>query len=301
MATDRPRIQGYLDPALHESFVRWKQERGIEKDSEALNQLLAEYFGVDSQPPASNPQSSITTEQIEEMIAAQLERKFDDKIPKLVEGVIVAYSCHWMENFNSRFEQLDTRLKAAENMLDVKDGVPTLLQEALETVHMQRYIIEDLLGSESLSKPPSEPSESLNAGRSPESGSGQENIEPSPQAISRRLIEYLGDGKGLEDETLGEPPSELQNEPPSELQNEPPSELQNEPPSELQNELPSELPSDESESLTQTELAKRFGCHKSLISRQKERGDFDEWSRAKDPKAIAWHYDRRKQKFFPVS
>jgi hypothetical protein len=73
MATDRPRIQGYIDQEVYDRFVEWKGERGM---SEALNQLLAEYFGASPQSPVPNPQSPTMTLQIEEMIEEACELRF---------------------------------------------------------------------------------------------------------------------------------------------------------------------------------------------------------------------------------
>ncbi len=55
-----------------------------------------------------------------------------------------------------------------------------------------------------------------------------------------------------------------------------------------------------SKPLTQTELAKRLNCHKSVVSRHKLLSDFEEWSKGHDPDAIAWRYDREKKVFVPV-
>lgn len=56
MSTERPKVQGYLLPDTHKRFTEWKKSKGIEKDSEALNQLLNEYFMVNhSDLPVIHP------------------------------------------------------------------------------------------------------------------------------------------------------------------------------------------------------------------------------------------------------
>lgn len=66
---------------------------------------------------------------------------------------------------------------------------------------------------------------------------------------------------------------------------------------ELVRESPSKLPSE----LTASELAKRLGVNKSWVSRHKQDISFEGDTREKDPEAIAWRYDRKKQKFFPAN
>jgi hypothetical protein len=50
-------------------------------------------------------------------------------------------------------------------------------------------------------------------------------------------------------------------------------------------------------SLSQAELAKRFGIHESSVSRNKEKANFPEWSRDKDPESLAWEYCGEMKRF----
>lgn len=214
MATDRPRVQAYIDPALYEYYEDWKKERGIDKDSPALNQILAEYFGVSSQSPIPNPQSLITTEQIEEMIE---------------------------EECSSRMQEIKEHIAAK---------LPTLTE--LDS-KIDGYVQERM-------------------------------TEQSEEWMNQLGERFYGRIYALEQKVRI-----LENAAKPEI-----SHVF----SESASELPSELPH---ESLTQTELAKRLGCHKSLISRHKGDGKFEAWSRGKDPDAIAWCYDRKNQKFIPLA
>lgn len=63
-------------------------------------------------------------------------------------------------------------------------------------------------------------------------------------------------------------------------------------PEEKYSELPSEL--------NLSQLARRLGVVKSVISRRKSRSDFEQWAKGKDPDGIAWEYDGKNQKFFPI-
>ena len=59
MATDKPRIQAFLEPEVYQALTDWQQKRGIPKNSEAVNQILKEYFGLSAESPnfASSPNS----------------------------------------------------------------------------------------------------------------------------------------------------------------------------------------------------------------------------------------------------
>jgi len=67
---------------------------------------------------------------------------------------------------------------------------------------------------------------------------------------------------------------------------------------ELSNKSLSELP----RALNLTQLARRLGVVKSVISNRKARPDFEEWSRGKDPEGKAWQCRKEGQwiKFYPV-
>ncbi len=49
-----------------------------------------------------------------------------------------------IKDLKKDLENLDSRLQDLEQILNIQDGVPTLFQEALETVRMQQYVIEEL-------------------------------------------------------------------------------------------------------------------------------------------------------------
>ena len=46
MSTNKAKLQAYLDDLISLAFKQWKEERGYKSDSAALNQILAEYFGL---------------------------------------------------------------------------------------------------------------------------------------------------------------------------------------------------------------------------------------------------------------
>lgn len=207
MATDRPRIQGYIEQEVYDRFVEWKGERGM---SEALNQLLVEYFGV-SQSPIPNSHSPITTLAIEEMV--------EESNQKL-----------WKE-FNAFRAEFKT-----EVWLQLKKEF-AIWNESLQKVADQVHSLERRI----------------------------EVLEPEAVLLRKLLNESMELAQSMTQKS----------------------------------ESPSGLPG-ELAPLTQTELAKRLGVHKSVISRRREGGDFEDWSRSKDPSGIAWRYDGEKKVFLPL-
>lgn len=52
-------------------------------------------------------------------------------------------------------------------------------------------------------------------------------------------------------------------------------------------------------SCNQSELARRFNVHPNTLSKWKAKPEFIEWSRQKDPEAIAWEYSVENKRFYP--
>lgn len=290
MATDRYKVQGYLESDIAERFTAWKKERGIEKDSAALNELLKDYFkptpGVAAIDPAQIEEivetkiqaageaireslKSYLDESQEEwvesldrdlraMIESKLptKREIDVKVDDYLEEKFKELNAFrvefknevwlqlrsqfaiWNQTLQEGWSKLDSRLQATEKMLDVKDGVPTLLQEALESVRLQEHVIEELQQT------------TLN------------------QLLAR--IEAV--------ETTIRPIEGL---------------------AEISYPLP-ESPDELPDNLTQAELAERLNCNKSQVSRKKESPDFGEWTKERDPDAIAWNYDPKSKRYLVV-
>lgn len=286
MATDRPRIQVYIDPELYKHYQDWKQERGIEKDSAAFNELLKEFFGEKViQSEIANP--GYAKEDIEELIAEecqaglnqikeevaaklptkqQIDARVDDYLDEKFKELNVFRMefktevwlqlknqfAIWNKTLQEGLSRVNARIEAVEDKLDIKDGMPSLLQEALHTVEQQRWVIEDLL-----SKSKGElGSESLDETRSPQEPPG--------------LVEESSEVESSEVEAVKK--------------------------SELPDESPDKLP----DKLSQTELAQRLNCHKSQVSRHSKQSDFEEWTKERDPDAIAWNYDPKSKRYLSV-
>lgn len=52
--------------------------------------------------------------------------------------------------------------------------------------------------------------------------------------------------------------------------------------------------------LNQSELAQRLNVHPSTIRNWKHKSEFKQWSREKDPDAIAWQYSPDNKRFYPM-
>lgn len=70
MTTNKRRLAGYLSDSLYEAFQRFKEERDIQWDSEALCQILTEYFDVDPE----------TNSSVSDPLMAKLEQALSEKL-----------------------------------------------------------------------------------------------------------------------------------------------------------------------------------------------------------------------------
>ncbi|HEY9672246.1 MAG TPA: hypothetical protein V6D11_12430 [Waterburya sp.] len=177
MGTERPRIQAYVEPKLYQAFIEWKTERGIDKDSAALNELLKRYLG-------------------------KLEKDFNS-------GGLS-----------------DERLRM-------------LIQEELQDSGRRDFNWQALEQKDEIKE-----------------------LRAKINELEARLAL-------LEANKL---------------------------PGELSSELSSELPS-ESLTLSCSQLARRLGVNHGTISKKSKKADFGEWTKARDPDAIAWSYDASRQRY----
>ena len=184
MPSTRPKIQAYLDEAIHKRLTDWKIEHGEASESAALNQILAEYFGISQ----SSNQSQIS-----------LKAEIDEYLNK---------------QFNELSNQMGLQLRTQFAIWN------KALQDGLSGLNSRIEALEKI-------------------------------CEP---------IEGLG---------------------------------------ELSNKLHSP-PESESEALNCSGLARRLGCNHGTISKNRGKPDFEQWSKERDPDAIAWRYDREKKLFFPL-
>lgn len=246
MPTDRPRLQAYLEPELHQRFAEWKALRGIAKDSEALNGLLAEYFGVSSSPPTP---SQVPQEAIEKIVRDEVNVLFKNRMEEDAD--------FWVNRLS---ERLDT--------------VEQSLERFISCSHRQ---IDELKGDLGERLAACEDSLEILLSESPSDLPGAENDTRSPEQLSSE------EAPGLEGEDSQK--ADLEGDTAEAIEKD----------SLISSDLPGNSPG-----VNLTQLARRLGVSKSVISNRKNRADFEEWSKGKDPEGVAWRYHPGSQKFYPV-
>lgn len=259
MPTDKPRIQVYLEPQLYQRLVEWKEEREISKISEALNQVVAEYFGVSPQSPIPNSQPSITTEKINEIIGNSLK------------------------NFG---QMLDLRLDTFQAQIDSLKQEEQLELGAIQWLKLQVSDVADALskikgdlGGLNDRLDAVEDSLEVVLSESPSESLAQSGDTRSPEQLPQDSTPGLEEGDSPSADVEGDTEEGLAKD-----------SLADQP-------LPGELPGE----LGNNALARRLGVSGPTVLKNRLKPNFEEWTRGKDPDAIAWRYDRKKQKFFPVS
>ena len=207
MGTDKPRLQVYIEPQLYRAFIEWRKERGIDKDSLALNELIKEHLGVAGEE--SSYQQELSDERLRVLIQEEL---WGSGNSDFIEGI--------------KFQAEKTISKAVAEAkeywqaLDQKDEIKAL-----------RATINEL----------------------------------------RARVEVL--------EKICEPIEGL---------------------AEISNKLHTTLPDEVPAKLSCSQLARRLGVNHGTVSKNSLKANFGEWSRAKDPDAIAWRYDHEKKVFLPA-
>ncbi len=74
MGTDKIKLQAYVQLELYQLFLSWKQERGIESNSLAFDELLGEYFGK----PQAKPEPLLDEEKIREVVESMIAEKLSE-------------------------------------------------------------------------------------------------------------------------------------------------------------------------------------------------------------------------------
>lgn len=286
MSTDRTRIQVYIDPELYDYYQNWKQEKGIEKDSAAFNQLLREYFGKKAiQSSELSPSPNLSREDIEELIAEECElrteeikRSLDAKLPtkseieervsEYLKEQVEQQSLFWINLLTDRVTEVSRQVEVLQTHALTPERVTALIDERVthQVTHLGGQIDVKLTQS-------------------------VKSVLDEQFGLVQGLIEQVS---RLEDarKMTGDRPEET--EPPS-----PPSES----PDEVHGDLPSELPDELPKSLNQAELARRFKMNAGQVHKKREQltaGAFAEWSKSKDPDQVAWEYHPKPKVYVPL-
>lgn len=241
MPTDRPRIQAYVEPRLYELFEQWKLSQEIDKDSAALNALLAEFFKTESIDPTPAP-LSLPTEDIEKIVR--------DEVNSLFRSQMEENADFWLNRLSERVATVEKSLEKFVNLSHCQvDELKSDLGERLAACEDSLEVL--------LREPATLASDSLDLTRSPEPDLYQENGQGLAQPIDSNAVESYQDDKTQESVCTSDSPSEL----------------------------------------NLSQLARHLKVSKSVVSRRKDKPDFKEWSRSKDPDGKTWSYDPGRQIF----
>ncbi len=263
MATERPRIQAYLEPMTYDLLLGWKKQRGITKESEAINQILTEYFGVSSSSAPVAQQ--LPQEAIEKIVRNEVNALFKNKMEEDAE--------FWVNRLSERLatveQSLERFVSCSHRQIDeLKAGLGERLAACEDSL--------EILLSDSPSELPSAENDTRSPEQLPKDEAPGLNEEESPTAeLESNPKESVVEDSAISIESPGKP---LGNSP------------------KLSKADLAALLSPHN----QTELAQRLGCNKSQVSRQKGKPDFEQWSQGKDPDGIGWLYDRSSQMFSPA-
>lgn len=264
MGTERYKVQVYLESENSERFTAWKKQRGIEKDSAALNELLKEYFS----PGEKNPK--IDVGQIEEKI---LERVKTELLPQEAEEWV---ECLERDLRAELMKKLPTKTAVENAITEIADSKLVEYRQALEAATQAMDVNLSRLG---------------------------QSIEVLRIDVKKldEEVNHLSDGNGILDLKVQEIYQELQ-ELKARLnghftEQTSPEQLPAAP------GLQEAIASVPDESLNQRALGARFGINPGTIQKKREKLDvaaFGEWSKSKDPDAIAWRYDPQKKAYSPL-
>lgn len=210
MATDNPKIQGYIQPNLHQRFVSWKKERGINKDSLALNVLFREFFGeaVSSAPAPSTDR----LEALEEKVASIVHQL--QALAQTVES-IQSTGALLGDSHQTTTEEAADSAESGSRLPENQGGIPS---GELDRTQGNNESLSNLLAE--LPLPQSEiPSQLESATMPTDIGVGREADAEETKALS---IEAVGDERRI-DAPLSSAPSETTAS--SDLEDESPNEL----------------------------------------------------------------------------
>lgn len=278
MATDKPRIQAFLEPEVYQALTDWQQKRGIPKNSEAVNQILKEYFGLSAESPefASSPNSEELRLLIQEELWGAGKSDFIDGLRVEAQAIIAKEV---------------TEAKEYWRALDLKETIArqqAQIEALVYHVKQLEEICKPIEGLAELSKPLEK--DDISDIADEELRQDDDSEMEAPPFEKGETFLFWGDEVRVErigKETLYchylTKPNVSYIRIPFAIAKD--------------IKAVSELPSDSLSELNLSQLARHFGISKSVISRRKSRSDFEEWSKTIDPEGKTWTYDPERQIF----
>ncbi len=283
MATENSRIVTYLPPELAERLKQFCDEKQT-KTSEAIKQILSEFFG---KPPSS----STSTNDSEPRIAGLEERL------SILDNITQRISA--LESSFARIQEINV-----PPSVPAQDIPPVFVESAPESHPEASKTSDDTpkVQSQKKNKNGAVPKTSTTSDDIPKvqakkskNGSVPETSqisEETPKAQSR---------KQSKDESVPETSKTSEETPKaqSRKKSEDESALET---SEASDVTPVESPKESTASHTCTvnELAKRLSVTKTTISRNKDREHFRSWSQGHDPEGVAWEFHPEEMLFYSL-
>lgn len=283
MPSIKPKIQGYVEPELFAAFEQWRieQNKGI---SEALNDLLKEFFGFEKLAPVG----CLSREQIEEMVEAKIQASLDrdSRFQEALESVRLQESVI-QERQSTRLNQLLMRIEAVETALRPIEGLAEISHPCESPDNLpedSRWKIGDRVRVICKS-----------------------NYEGMPGTIidfDERLgwhiaVDRWWEAVGISESVIDERQRRAGNIwcEPCDMK--------------LLEEIPDNPPQSEEPvkkppltipltGLKQSELEQRLKLAKGILPRRRDKADFKEWSQRHDPQGVAWQWDAIAKKYLAV-
>lgn len=302
MPSIKPKIQGYVEEEIFQAFQQWKAEQGIESISDALNELLKRFFGFEKATPAVG---GLNKEKIESLDAKLVTiytwaRFAEERISKIEWRLKMEPEQSPLEESGAVEESKGDCEKSPleERNWKIGDRVRVLCKSNYQGRLGSIIDFEERLGWhvavdrwwEAVGVAESAIDErQRRAGNIWCDPSDMELIhqEPwEPEIVEGFLEDCKESSQGLEEES---PLSSLEQE---DLEANPlPIPPQSPEPPPISIRLTG---------LKQAELERRLKIAKGTLTKRRNRPDFKEWSRERDPNGVGWQWDAIARKYLAV-
>lgn len=313
MATDKPKIQGYVGQSTWKAFQEYQLGHRLSQ-SQALDALLIKALEI-SNDGAKNVTSQQFTKDLDTRLES-LERKQHDDYCRLKDLVL---------GLESKISSLEIGLEAYSQVNAEYIGKIRSQLKSLDNPPSDPTPTESNLGGNLPSNSPSDPLVT-EADLDSNPPSDLDSNLPNDPLIAELLTKSDPDSNPPSDPLKSE--ADLDSNPPSnlpmtelELESDPTSNLPSDLDSDLlsdplviENDLSSNLPSDLNSNLpsksweklrlglSEGELFDRLGVARNTLAKHRNQGSLAEWSKTKDPDGIAWRFENKlKLRYYPIA
>jgi hypothetical protein len=324
MATDLPKVQGYVPPVVYDKLLEYRETYALKSISQAVTKVLMEFFGVTDSPVNQISDSLPTRMNSLEGKVTDLGRQLEE-LNQVVTQFTSNSPIHSLpDTSKSKTSELNSELKL-DLPLEHQEGKTDAREEASESssetvFDSLREVQADSLRestSELLSKSLTEVPERETEYRSEAlsvllSDSRPDTSKTDLSELDNELkldspLEHL---KAKTDVT--EESSESRSEISFESLQEAPTTGLRETTDELLSKSPAEVPEGETqnsskafsqsppEALRQKDMQMRLNVPSSTLASAKKRPDFVQWIQERDPDGITWMWNPKIKRFVPA-